>query len=65
MDKEDLKILLKYSDEYIAYVDNILNIIASGKSMNAVDKELKAKKIKDATIAYIPPINKSFSPLCQ
>jgi len=51
----DLKQLLKYSDRYVAYVGKYLNIIASGKTMNEVEKKLKNKKIKDATITYIPP----------
>lgn len=65
MKKEDIKILLKYSDEYIAFVGSILNIIAHGKSMSEVAKQLKAEKIENATISYVPPVNKSFSPLCQ
>jgi len=61
----DLKQLLKYSDKYVAYVGKYLNIIASGKTMNEVEKKLKNKKIKDATITYIPPKDKSFTPLCH
>lgn len=65
MKNEDLKKLAKYSDQYIAFVDNMLNIMAYGKSMNDVVRQLKSKKIENATISYISPINKSFSPLCQ
>lgn len=60
--KNDFEILAKYSDKYIAYSDKILNIIASGATMQAVEKELKKKNISTATITYIPPANKSFSP---
>lgn len=65
MSDKDLKQLLKYSDKYVAYVGKFLNIIASGDTMNDVERKLINKKIKDATITYIPPSNKSFSPLCQ
>ena len=65
MSDKDLKQLLKYSDKYVAYVGKFLNIIASGNSMTEVEKKLKSKKIKDATITYIPPSDRSFSPLCQ
>ncbi len=62
MHKNDLKILAKYSDKYIAYTGKILNILASGSTMQAVEKELKKKNISTATITYMPPVNKSFSP---
>ena len=64
MKKGDLEILLKYSGKYIAYAGKILNILASGSTIQAVEKKLKKKKIAKATITYIPPANKSFSPLC-
>ena len=60
--KKDFKILAKYSDRYIAYSGEILNIIASGKTMQIVEKELKKKNISSATITYIPPADKAFSP---
>lgn len=65
MSDKDLKQLLKYSDKYVAYVGKFLNIIASGDTMADVERKLISKKIKDATITYIPPSNKSFSPICQ
>lgn len=65
MSDKDLKQLLKYSDKYVAYVGKFLNIIASGDTMAEVEKKLINKKIKDATITYIPPSNRSFSPVCQ
>ena len=64
MKKSDLEILTSYSDQYIAYAGKILNILASGSTIKDVEKKLKRKKISKATITYIPPANKSFSPLC-
>lgn len=61
MKKNDLEILKKYSDKYIAYAGKFLNILASGRTMRDVEIQLKKKKITDATITYIPPANKSFS----
>jgi hypothetical protein len=65
MNDQSLEQLLKYSDKYIAYVDEYLNIIASGKSIGDVENQLKDKGVKDATITYIPPVNKTFTPVCQ
>ena len=65
MKREDIKILKKYSDQYIAYVGKFLNIQAFGTTIKEVEKELKKKKIEDATITYISPVDKSFSPVCQ
>ncbi|MBI2594387.1 hypothetical protein HYW39_01690 [Candidatus Curtissbacteria bacterium] len=65
MSDKDLKQLLKYSDKYVAYVGKFLNIIASGDTMADVEKKLTKKKIKDATITYIPPSSRSFSPVCR
>jgi hypothetical protein len=65
MKKQNTEILLQYSDKYIAYIDDIEQIIASGNTMIEVDKQLKKNNVKQATITYIPPVDKSFSPLCQ
>lgn len=65
MNKNDLKKFAKYSDKYVAYIGDFLNIIASGKSIHDVEKQLRVKKIKDATITYIPPVDKAFTPLCH
>lgn len=65
MNKKIVEKLIKYSDEYVAFIGDYMNIIASGKSMSEVEKQLKNKHIKDATITYIPPLDKSFTPICQ
>lgn len=65
MKTKDLKQLIKYSDKYVAYVGKFLNIIAYGNTMNEVEKKLRNRKIKDATITYIPPKDKAFTPICQ
>lgn len=65
MSDKDAKQLLKYSDKYVAYAGGFMNIIASGETMADVEKKLTSQKIKDATITYIPPANKTFSPLCR
>jgi hypothetical protein len=65
MKQQDIQHFVKYSDKYVAYVGDILHVIASGTSMTEVHNILKEKKITDATITYIPPVDKSFSPLCQ
>jgi hypothetical protein len=65
MKQRNLQQFFQYSDKYVAFVGDILDVIASGKSMSEVQNKLKAQKITDATITYIPPVDKSFSPLCQ
>lgn len=62
MNKDLLKTLRKYGDKYIAYTGNIINILAFGSTIKEVESKLKKKRISDATITYIPPANKSFSP---
>jgi hypothetical protein len=62
MKQQDLQQLIEYSDKYIAYVGDILHVKAVGKTMTEVYNKLKAKNITDATITYIPPADKSFSP---
>lgn len=62
MKKNDFEILIQYSDKYIAYVDRMFNILASGSTISEVEEQLTKKDITDATITYIPPVDKSFSP---
>jgi hypothetical protein len=45
----------------VAFVGDILHVIASGTSLTEVHTQLKEKKITDATITYIPPVAKSLT----
>jgi hypothetical protein len=65
MKQQDVQHFVKYSDKYVAYVGDILHVIASGTSLTEVQNKLTEQNITKATIAYIPPVDKSFSPLCQ
>jgi hypothetical protein len=65
MKQQDLQQLLKYSDKYVAFVGDILHVKAVGKTMTEVQNKLEEQNITKATITYIPPVDKSFSPLCQ
>ncbi len=56
--KNDLEILANYSDKYIAYTGEILNILASGSTMKDVEKVLMENNISEATITYISPVIK-------
>jgi hypothetical protein len=62
MKQPDLKQFIKYSDKYVAFVGDILHVKAVGKTMTEVYNKLKKQNITDATITYIPPVDKSFSP---
>jgi hypothetical protein len=63
MRQQDPQQLAKYSDKYVAFVGDIFHVIASGTSMTEVHNKLKAQNITEATITYIPPVDKSFSTL--
>lgn len=63
MSNKDIKKLKKFSNKYVAFVGKYLNIIASGETMRDVELKLKKKKINNATISFIPPVDKSFSPI--
>jgi hypothetical protein len=65
MNQQNVHQLAKYSDQYVAFIGDISHVIASGTSLTDVQNQLKAKKITQATITYIPPVDKSFSSLCQ
>jgi hypothetical protein len=61
MKQQDGQHLAKYSDKYVAFVGDIRHIIASGTTLTEVHNILKAKKITQASITYIPPVDKSVS----
>jgi hypoxanthine-guanine phosphoribosyltransferase len=65
MKQQDPQQLAKYSDKYIAFVDDILHVKAAGKTLTELHNKLKEQNITEATITYIPPVDKAFSPLCQ
>jgi hypothetical protein len=45
MKQQDLQQLAKYSDKYVAFVGNILHVIASGTSLTEVHNKLKEKRL--------------------
>jgi hypothetical protein len=59
MKQHDVNHFVKCSDKYVAYVGDILHVIASGTSMTEVQNKLTAQHVTKATITYIPPIEKS------
>jgi hypothetical protein len=65
MKQQDPQQLAKYSDKYIAFVGDILHVKAAGKTLAELHNKLKEQNITQATITYIPPVDKAFSPLCQ
>lgn len=65
MRRLDLKTLLKHTERWIATKDDHPNILASGSSIEEVEKKLKKQKIKEATLTYITPPDKYISPLCH
>jgi hypothetical protein len=57
--------LVEYSDTYVAFVGDIRHVVTTGSTMSEVYKQLKDKNITNATITYIPPVDKSVSFLVQ
>ena len=62
MKQQDLQQLIQYSNKYVGFVGDILHVKAVGKTMTEVYTKLKEQNITEATITYIPPADKSFSP---
>ena len=65
MKQQDPQELAQYSDKYIAFVGDILHVKAAGNTLAELHTKLKEQNITQATITYIPPVDKAFSPLCQ
>lgn len=65
MKKVDLKTLAKHTDKYIAVSEDNTRILAVGKTIKELERQLAKKKIKHAILDYIPPIDKALSPVCR
>jgi hypothetical protein len=50
MKQQDPQQLAKYSDKYIAFVDDILHVKAAGKTLTELHNKLKEQNITKATI---------------
>jgi hypothetical protein len=62
MKKQDIDAqFVKYSNTSVAFVGDIRHVIATGATMSEVYKKLKDKQITNATITYIPPVDKVLS----
>ncbi len=65
MKRLDLKTILKHADKWIATKDSYKVVLASGESIEEVERKLKKQNIKGATLTYITSPDKYISPLCQ
>lgn len=65
MAKLDLKTFLKYANQWVGLTKDRSKIIASGKTLLDVNKQLEKLKIKDAIVTYILPADHYIAPLCQ
>ena len=64
MKKATLKEIAQFEGQYIALTNQRSKVLAFGKTIKELEKNLKKLKIKDATIEYVVPINTALSPLC-
>ena len=56
---------LKYANQWVGFTADRTEIIASGKTMLDVSKQLEKLKVKDAIVTYILPSDQYVAPLCQ
>lgn len=63
--KLDLDTLLKYANQWVGLTANRTSVIASGKSIIDVNKQLEKLNVKDAVITYVLPSDQYVAPLCQ
>jgi hypothetical protein len=61
MKQQDPQQLAQYSDTYIAFVGDILHVKAAGRTLAELHNKLKEKNITQATITYIPPVDKTLT----
>ncbi len=58
----NLSVLLQNENKWVALSFDQKHIIESGKTIEAIEKKLRRKKIEDVIISFIPPADKSISP---
>ena len=59
-----LEELAKYADQYIALSEDKSKILASAKTIEALNKKLEKIKVKDTILHYVSPLDSSLSLLC-
>ena len=62
MNKAYEKTLLSNQNKWIAVSSDKLKILASGKSIQEVEKRLSKLDVKDAVITFVPPADRYLSP---
>ncbi len=62
MAKLDLKTLLQYANQWVGMTEDRSKIIVSGKTLTAVNEQLKKLKIKDAIVTFILPPDHYLAP---
>lgn len=60
-----LEELAKHSDKYIGVSEDDSKVLASSKTINGVMKKLEKLNNKNASIMYIPPVDKILTLLCR
>lgn len=62
MNKAYEKILLSNQNRWIAISSDKSKVLASGKSIQEVEKKLVKLDAKDAVVTFVPPANRYLSP---
>ena len=62
MNKAYEKTLLSNQNKWIAVSSDKLRVLASGKSIQEVEKKLEKLDVKDIVITFVPPANSYLSP---
>ncbi len=64
MKKKRYELLRKFEKKWVALDKNSSKVLASGKTIEEVEKGLKRIKEKPSAIEYVMPFNSYFSPSC-
>lgn len=53
----DLQTLAKYEDQYVALSQQRTNVLAAGKTVRELEKQLEKIQEKNVIIHYVTPLN--------
>lgn len=65
MNKKRFKLLRNFEKKWVALNKSDSKVLASGITIEEVEKKIKKIKVRPTTIEYVIPFNSYFSPSCQ
>ena len=61
MNNIKLEELAKYADSYVALSEDQSKILASAKTIEALNKKIEKLDVKETVLHYVPPLDSSLS----